>query len=314
MDDHKKKEPGICVIGSSNMDLLTKVRRLPMLGETLIGKRFHMGFGGKGANQAIMAAMLGARVTMVTKLGEDFFGELTYKNYQEHGVDTRYIHWSKENTGVASIFVDDEGNNFISIVPGANWDLSIEDVRADSEAIELADVVICQLEVPLETVVEAMKIARRGEAITILNPAPACALPDEIFGLCDLIVPNEIEAGSIMNMPIDGVEDAKKCCKKLFSFGGEAAIITIGEEGAVIGDREGVLRILPPAVNAVDSTGAGDAFMGTLAYYAALGWSLREAVLISNIAAALSVTRIGTQVSFPSKEEVEDGYFGGWEI
>jgi len=303
-----KERPKICVVGASNTDLLTKVQRMPRLGETVIGTHFHIGFGGKGANQAVMAAKLGAGVTIVTKLGDDVFGRSTYENYMKQGIDTRYIFWSEEFSGVAPILVDDEGNNVIVIVPGANWALTAKDVRKASKAIKEADAVICQLEVPLETSIEALKIAEEGGALTVFNPAPGRSLPEDIFGLCDVIVPNRVEAEAITGIAIKTMADCKTAIKKLLDLGARTAIITLGEKGSIVGDEEGMTKVPSIHVKAIDSTGAGDAYIGTLAYCLSVKKPVRESVRIANVAAALSVTKIGTQLSFPSKEEAKEAY------
>jgi ribokinase len=253
-----------------------------------------------------MAAKLGASVTMVTKLGKDVFGRSTYENYVRHGIDTRYIFWSEEFSGVAPIFVDDEGHNVIVIVPGANWALTAKDVREASNAIKEADVVICQLEVPLETSMEALKLAKEGSALTIFNPAPGRPLPENIFGLCDIIVPNRVETEAITGINIKTFEDSETAIKRLLGLGARTAIITLGEEGSMVGDEEGMTKVPSIHVRAIDSTGAGDAYIGTLAYCLAVKKPIRESVRIANVAAALSVTKIGTQLSFPSKEEVKE--------
>jgi len=300
----KNETPKICVVGASNTDLLTKVPRLPKLGETIIGTHFHIGFGGKGANQAVMAARLGGKVGIVTKLGRDVFGKAACKNYLKEGIDTDNILWSKENSGVAPIFVDDEGHNFIVIVPGANWKLTPGDVRKSGKVIGEADVVLCQLEVPLETTIEALKLAKN--ALTIFNPAPARSLPEEIFGLCDIVVSNEVEAEAITGVAIRSLEDGKTAIKKL--RGSKAAIITLGERGALVAQGSSITEIPTMPVKAVDSTGAGDAFVGTLAYFLVVTNDLQKSAQIANVAAALSVTRLGTQLSFPSRKEIDRAY------
>jgi ribokinase len=295
------------------MDLLAKVPRLPRLGETLIGSHFHMGFGGKGANQAVMAAKLGAKVTMVTKLGRDMLGEATYKNYQDNGIGTGYISWSDAGSGVAPIFVDDEGNNFIVIVPGANFDLTPEDVREAESAISEADVVVCQLEVPHETTLEALRLAKRGGAVTLFNPAPGVPLSDEFFRLSDIIAPNEVEAGDMLGKRVETLDDAEEAVREFLRRGSRVGIVTLGERGAMVGDDSGVVHVPSLSVNAVDSTGAGDAFIGTMAYFIATGVPLLRTVRIANVAAAISVTRVGTQVSFPSREEIDQACAGAFK-
>lgn len=292
------------MVGASNTDLLTKVPRLPKMGETLIGSHFHMGFGGKGANQAVMAAKLGADVAMVTKLGKDRFGEATFKNFLDRGIDTKNVIWSDEASGVAPILVDNEGNNLIVIVPGASWMLSSDDVRSASKAIRSADVTVCQLEVPLDTTLEAMRIAKRENRLTILNPAPWHPLPEEAFLLSDIIVPNQVEAEALSEMPIKNTKDAEKATMKMVDMGTKSVIITMGGGGAILGDARGVEKIATIPVTCADSTGAGDAFLGTLAYSLATDANLRDSVRMANVAAALSVTKLGSQLSFPSKEEI----------
>jgi ribokinase len=298
--------PRICVVGSSNIDLISKVPRLPMLGETLIGHSFHIGYGGKGANQAVMAAKLGAQVTMVTKLGRDVFGEGTLKNYREQGIDTQHVLFDESRfSGVAPIFVDDDARNFIVIVPGANMGLSPADVHAARDAILAADLVVCQLEVPVETTLEAFRVAKSGGVRTVLNPAPAAPLPDELLQLTDICAPNETETELLTRQPVRTIEEAEAAAKLLRSRGPRVVILTLGDNGALVADGDTVEHIQAVGVDAVDPTGAGDAFIGSLVVYLGEGMSLRDAVLRANAVAALSVTRIGTQVSFPMRVDAD---------
>jgi ribokinase len=298
--------PKVCVVGSSMIDLISKVPRLPKLGETLVGHAFHMGYGGKGANQAVMAAKLGARVTMVNKLGRDVFGEGTLKNYREQGIDTTHVLFDETRfSGVAPIFVDDNAQNFIVIVPGANLGLSPGDVQAAREVILTADLLVCQLEVPVETTLEAFRIAKSGKVRTILNPAPAAPIPDELLRLTDICAPNETETELLTGMPVQTLAEAEAAAQKLRSRGPEVVILTLGERGALLVDETGVKHIPAIKVDAVDPTGAGDAFIGSLAVYLGEGLSLRDAIHRANAVAALSVTQIGTQVSFPGRADVD---------
>jgi ribokinase len=277
-----------------------------MLGETLIGHSFHIGYGGKGANQAVMAAKLGAQVTMVTKVGRDVFGEGTLKNYREQGVDVGHVLFDESLTsGVAPIFVDDNARNFIVIVPGANLGLSPADVHAARDAILAADLVVCQLEVPIETTLEAFRVAKTGKCRTVLNPAPAALLPDELLQLTDICAPNETETELLTREPARSVAEAEAAAKLLRARGPGVVIITLGERGALVVDGDTVEHVPPVGVEAVDPTGAGDAFIGSLAVYLGEGLPLRNAVLRANAVAALSVTRIGTQVSFPRRAEAD---------
>jgi ribokinase len=298
--------PHICVVGSSNIDLISKVPRLPKLGETLVGHSFHMGYGGKGANQAVMAAKLGARVSMVTKLGRDVFGEGTLKNYREQGIDTAHVLFDDALfSGVAPIFVDDNARNFIVIIPGANMGLSPADAQAAREVIQSAALLVCQLEIPMETTLEAFRIAKASGVQTILNPAPAAPLPDELLQLTDLCAPNETETELLTGMTVNTLQEAEAAARALLQRGPKTVILTLGERGALLVDPNTVEHIPPIQVNAVDPTGAGDAFIGSLAVFLAEGVPMRDAILRANAVAALSVTKIGTQVSFPKRPEAD---------
>jgi ribokinase len=300
-------QPKICVVGSSMIDLISKVPRLPKLGETLVGDSFHLGYGGKGANQAVMAAKLGAKVTMVNKVGRDVFGEGTLKNFHEQGIDTTHVLFDESRfSGVAPIFVDNNAQNFIVIVPGANLGLLPADVRKAEQVILEADILICQLEIPVETTLEAFRIAKSGNVRTILNPAPAAPIPDELLTLSDICAPNETETELLTGQPVDTLAEAETAARKLLSRGPRTVILTLGERGALLVDEDTVENIPAVKVDAVDPTGAGDAFIGSLAVYLGAGLSIREAIGRANAVAALSVTRIGTQISFPEKAEADD--------
>jgi ribokinase len=279
---------------------------MPRLGETLVGSSFHMGYGGKGANQAVMAARLGAQVTMVTKVGGDVFGEGAVRNYRTEGMETVYVLVDPDRaSGVAPILVDDSAQNVIVVVPGANQALGPEDVRHASPAIRAAAAVVCQLEVPIETTVEAFRIAKTSGARTILNPAPAQPLPDALLALTDVCVPNEPEIEQLTRRAVTTPADAEEAARVLLRRGPRAVITTLGARGAVVVDQDGSTHVAPVRVDAVDPTGAGDAFIGSLAVFLAEGLVLREAARRANAVAALSVTRIGAQESLPRRAEVE---------
>jgi ribokinase len=298
--------PRICVVGSSNIDLISRVPRLPMLGETLIGHSFHIGYGGKGANQAVMAAKLGAQVTMVTKVGRDVFGEGTLKNYAEQGIDTRHVLFDESLfSGVAPIFVDDAARNFIVIVPGANLGLLPADVHAARDVILAADLVVCQLEVPVETTLEAFRVAKTGRCRTVLNPAPAAELPDELLRLTDICAPNETETELLTRQPVRSIAEARAAAKVLLNRGPGVVILTLGERGALVVEGDQMEHVPGISVAAVDPTGAGDAFIGSLVVYLGEGLSLHDAVLRANAVAALSVMKVGTQVSFPMRADAD---------
>ena len=298
--------PHVCVVGSTNMDLIARVPHMPQLGETLHGTSFHLGYGGKGANQAVMAAKLGARVTMVARVGHDVFGEGMLRNFEGSGIDTTFINVDPElSSGVAPIFVDDNAHNVIVIVSGANAALSPADVHAARDAIRSSSVVVCQLEVPIETTLEAFRIAKSGGALTILNPAPAEPLPVELFSLTDICAPNETEAQGLTGLPVRTVDEAEAAARKLLSHGMRTVIVTLGERGVLYADSNGAKYLPARQVKAVDPTGAGDAFIGSLAVFIAEGLSISQAIGKANAVAALSVTHPGTQVSYPTRSEAD---------
>ncbi len=296
------KRPKICVIGASNIDLISYVPRMPVLGETLHGSRFRMGFGGKGANQAVMAAKLGGDVAMVTKLGRDTFGENTLKNFESFGIDTRHVLFTdRAFSGVAPIAVDPEGHNSIIIVTGANDLLTAEEIEAARPVIAAAEVLVCQLEIPPEVSMAALRAARREGVRTIFNPAPARPeLPAEIYGLSDIFCPNETETELLTGCRVTTLPQAEEAARVLLRRGAETVILTLGERGSLLVSEGKALHVPSVPVKAVDSTGAGDAFVGSLAFFLALGKPLEEAVRRSNRIAAISVQAPGTQTSFPA--------------
>jgi ribokinase len=286
------------------MDLCFQVARLPAAGETLIGDDFSTSYGGKGANQALAAARLGARVQVVTRAGCDAFGDALLRNFAEHGVDTTFaIRDQTLPSGVAAIVLDRSGDNRIIVVPGANDELSAADVRAAAAAIGQASAVVCQLEIPVDSVVEAFRIARRAGVRTILNPAPAKALPAELIELTDVCVPNETEAramaGWAHDVPIDDVVG------KLLSQGWRCLIITLGGDGCLVATAETLEHVAASPVQCVDPTGAGDAFVGGLAVFLGEGCSVSQAARQASAVAALSITRRGAQAGLPDRREVE---------
>lgn len=299
--------PKICVIGASNIDLISYAPRLPKMGETLPGTRFQMGFGGKGANQAVMAAKLGAEVAMITKVGEDIFGRDTLKNYESLGFDTRYVLFTDQaSTGVAPIWVDEStGNNAIIVVAGANDLLSPADVVAARGAIISAQIVVCQWECPLETTLAALRIGREAGVTTLFNPAPArTELPPEAYQLSDILSPNESETELLTGRSVATLEEAEAAARILLGRGAGRIVLTLGERGSLLVDEDIVQHVPAPKVQAVDTTGAGDAFMGSLAYFLALGAPILEAMARANQIAAISVQSPGTQSSFPNAADL----------
>ena len=298
--------PNICVVGACNLDLISYVPRLPMLGETLHGTRFHMGFGGKGANQAVMAAKLGGEVVMVSKLGKDIFGENTLKNFQSWGVDTRHVHFTYQAfSGVAPIAVDPDGHNSIIIVTGANDLLAEKEIEVARKDIAAARILVCQLEVPLDITLAALRIARQEGVRTIFNPAPAREnLPDEIFKLSDILCPNESETELLTGLPVGTLEESEAAARVLLKRGMEAVILTLGDRGSLLVSERETVHVPVNQVEALDTTGAGDAFVGSLAYFLAGGKELPEAIKRANHLAAISVQSSGTQTSFPVREDL----------
>jgi ribokinase len=296
--------PHIAVVGSSNIDLTFRTSRLPRSGETITGLAFHLSYGGKGANQAVMAAKLGARVTFVSKLGHDVFAEGLRRHYQDQGIDTAHVLTDPDRlSGVASIVVDDEARNCIIVVPGANLGLTPRDVQEAAPAIRAARVLVCQLEVPLETTLEAFRVAKAAGVRTILNPAPAVPLAEELLRLTDMCIPNETEIELLTQKPAATFEQAATAAMALRERGPQTVIVTLGVRGLLVADGKTVEHVAAVPVQAVDPTGAGDAFIGSLAVFLAEGDSMSRAVRRANAVAALSVTRLGAQTAFPSHAE-----------
>jgi ribokinase len=295
--------PKICVAGASNIDLIAYATRLPKLGETVIGNNFKTGFGGKGANQAVMAAKLGGAVTILTKLGEDLFGEDTRKNFVEQSIDTTYLATTADSfTGVAPIWVEEaSGNNAIIVAGGANNLLAPEDIENARVALTTADVVVCQWEIPNQTVLAALRVAHEAGVLTIFNPAPAQdEIPAEFLPHIDILCPNESETEILTRMPVSSIEEATAAAQKLLSGGPRTVILTLGERGSLLVTAEGSQHVPAPTVRAIDTTGAGDAFVGSLAFYLAAGQPIAAAMERANRIAAISVQAPGTQSSFPN--------------
>jgi len=301
----------VAVVGSANIDMVVRAPRIPRPGETLIGSQFVMVAGGKGANQAVAAARLGAQVTFVARLGNDLFGDHNLEGYQREGIDCRFIVRDEEApSGVALIAVDASGQNAIVVAPGANMRLTPQDVECAEEAISRADVVLAQLEVPLPTVLRTAEMAHQHGVPMILNPAPAPSqpLPDELLRYVDVLTPNETEARSLCNAPAHASPAA--LAQALRELGVPVVIITLGGEGVFLQDDSGGRHIPAYPVQAVDTTAAGDAFAGALAVALAEGKNIEAAVQFAQRAAAISVTQLGAQPSLPYRAEVESSASG----
>lgn len=301
-----KKNAKIAVIGSINMDLVINAPRIPLSGETLLGRDFSMIPGGKGANQAVAASRFNAEVQMIGCLGEDAFGQSLLHLLQQEGIDTRHVAVLPDvSTGIALITVSDEGGNTILLSSGANARLTPEKVRQAEEAIEEADILLLQLEVPLEAIEEAVLLAKRHDVCIILDPAPARPLPNALLQKVDIITPNETEANILVGREPSDTIDPALIIKSLSAAGVRQTILTAGENGVYYQDAEKVIHSPAYPVQAVDTTAAGDCFNAGLAVMLAEGRPLVEAIQFAQKAAALSVTRFGAQPSLPMRAEVE---------
>jgi ribokinase len=293
------KRPRIAVVGSANIDLTTFSDRFPKPGETIFGQRFDLGFGGKGANQAVAARLCGAEVFMVARVGSDLFGPATIENFRKQGIDPTHVKQVEGlSSGVAPIFVEPNGQNRILVVKGANDALKPADVDEAAEVLKAADCIVLQFEIPVETVYYTIAFARKHRIRCILNPAPAQAIDMAALKGLDYFVPNESEAETITGSPVKTVDDAKKCAEKLLDVGIRRVIITLGANGSLLASSEGHEHVPPFSVNSVDSTGAGDAFIGSFAVFLGEGVPEKEAVRRANLYAGLSTTGVGTQKSF----------------
>ncbi len=293
------KRPRIAVIGSANIDLTTFTSRFPKPGETIFGDKFDLGFGGKGANQAVAARLCGAEVFMVARVGDDLFGPATIDNFRKQGIDPAHVKQVPGlSSGVAPIFVEPNGQNRIFVVKGANDALKPADVDAAADLLKSVDCIVLQFEIPIETVYYTVGFARRHGIRCILNPAPAQPVDMSALKGLDYFVPNESEAETITGVSVKNVEDAKRCAKQLFSGGVQRVIITLGANGSLLASADGMEHIPAYSVKSVDSTGAGDAFIGSFAVFLGEGMPQKEAVRRANLYAALSTTGVGTQKSF----------------
>jgi len=295
--------PDILVIGSLNADLVVRAQRFPLPGETISGADLQILPGGKGANQAVAAARLGASVSMLGRVGSDNFGSYLLENLESNNVDTRLVQRDDASTGTATLIVDSNGQNSIVLSAGANGKVSDADVRTAS--FPDFNLLLLQLEIPIETVLSAARRAKESGLRVLLNPAPARPLPEELISLPDFLLPNEIELSLLTNQTVNDIPSAEKASKILLGRGAQTIILTLGANGALIVTKEMTRHIPPFKVNVVDTTAAGDAFIGGFASALLQNKSLEEAVRYGCACGALATTRFGAQPSLPTREEVE---------
>jgi len=300
-------QANVVVVGSLNMDLVTRTERLPRPGETVFGQSFGTVHGGKGANQAVAASRLGARVAMVGCVGSDAYGVQLREGLLADRIDCLAVRTVPESaSGVALITVDANSQNTIVVVAGANGCLEPEDLKACDQVLQDSDVIVCQLEVPMETVGYVLGRGRELDKIVILNPAPASGpLPGHWYGAIDYLIPNESEAWALSGVTVDSLESAELAARQLIEFGARKVIVTLGAKGALFVSAQRVEHFAAPRVEAVDATAAGDTFVGGFSAALAAGMDQDDAIRFAQVAAALSVTHAGAQPSIPSLRDVQ---------
>lgn len=298
--------PRIAVVGSLNTDLTTFTDVFPRPGETLFGRRFELGFGGKGANQAVAARLCGAEVMMVAKVGRDLFGEATISNLAAFGIDVSHVQAvDGVSTGVAPIFVEPDGQNRIIVVKGANDLLMPRDVEAAAADLARARIIVLQFEIPLETIYYTIRFAKSRGICCIVNPAPALSADVSELSAADYFIPNESEVEIATGLPAGTSEEAQACAHALLAQGFRGVLITLGARGLLFADAAGITAIAPHSVPAIDTSGAGDAFIGSFAAFLGEGMAPRAAAARANLYAALSTTGTGTQKSFVPRHRFE---------
>jgi len=300
------KKPKIVVIGGCNTDMIVKTNRLPIPGETVLGGSFSMSPGGKGANQSIAAARLGGDITLIAKTGNDLFSCKAIELFVAEGINRNYVFSDPDHpSGVALIYNDINNNFCISVAPGANLLLSPKDIEKAKTEIINADILLIQLEIPLDTVEYAVKLAKQHNVRVVLNPDPAASLNNEIIKSLYVIVPNDVEAGILSGVKVHNMETAEKAAKKIMQKGIDNVIITLGEKGVFLKEGKNNHEIKALPVKAIDNLGAGDTFSGALSVALAEGKSLLDAAIFANAAAAITVTRSGVQSATPYRKEVK---------
>ena len=295
---------GILVIGSSNTDMTVKTKELPRPGETVLGGVFTMGAGGKGANQAVAAQRLGGNVKFICKVGKDIFGDNSIAQYEKEGLDVSGILRSDQPSGVALISVDQHAENCIVVASGANGDLTEADIDSCEKELKECGILLLQLETPIPSVLKAARIAHEAGATVVLNPAPACPLPEEIFKYIDLFIPNETELSSFCGIPVTDIASAEKAATAMQEKGVGKLIVTMGSKGALILESGPAVFVPAKKVKAIDTTAAGDTFCGALCVAVSEGKTLKEAAEFACAASALTVQKMGAQNSIPYRKDI----------
>ena len=297
----------VLVIGSYNVGLTVLGDRIPKIGETIIGNHFDMGPGGNGSNQAIAISRLGGNVSFLAKVGDDIFGKEAMKLFEREGIDTAFIKVDSDaHTGAGIIFVDKDGHNSIGVAPGANYRLTIEELDEADELFKSSKFLLMQLETPLPVVYHAIRKARENGVTVILNPAPGQKIDSEYLSMIDILTPNETETEIIAGLAVTDTESAIEAAKKLVNDGVKNVIVTLGKQGCALVSAEKQQQYRAPKANAVDTTGAGDAFNGGLVYALAAGKNIDEAIEFGCKVGAYSVTSIGVVPGLPTMKDVEE--------
>ena len=303
----------ICILGSINMDMVVSVDKMPLVGETIFSENFKLAHGGKGANQAVASQRLGSEVYMISKVGKDAYGLQILNSLEKENINIANIFKDDVNpTGTAIITVNSEGNNSIIVVAGANMTLSLDEIGKCKDVITSSDIIVAQFETPIEVTMEAFKFAKENGVITILNPAPAKEIPNELLKYTDIIVPNETEATTLTGVDVKDLESAKQAANVFLNNSVKYVIITLGDKGAAVISKEDGVLIPAYRVNAIDSTAAGDSFIGAISTKLKKSdlniMSLVEAVKFGNKVSAIAVQREGAQPSIPFLKEINDIY------
>lgn len=303
----------ICILGSINMDMVVSVDKMPLVGETIFSENFKLAHGGKGANQAVASQRLGSEVYMISKVGKDAYGLQILNSLEKENINIANIFKDDVNpTGTAIITVNSEGNNSIIVVAGANMTLSLDEIGKCKDVITSSDIIVAQFETPIEVTIEAFKFAKENGVITILNPAPAEEIPNELLKYTDIIVPNETEATTLTGVDVKDLESAKQAANVFLNNSVKYVIITLGDKGAAVISKEDGVLIPAYKVNAIDSTAAGDSFIGAISTKLKKTdlniMSLVEAVKFGNKVSAIAVQREGAQPSIPFLKEINEIY------